>query len=158
LPEKSDIEVFVSKRDKWATVLVWGIASLIWLFTYGIIISAGPFIERLIGILITFVLGLIAPWFWFTTKYRITSTSLHIQTGAFHKELKLSEIREVTDKVPVRSLSFAFSRDALQIEVEGSPRGYQISPLNQTGFMTALARQCKHLEYRENALVPPSDD
>ena len=144
--DNSHAEVFKSKRDKIATVIVWGIALILWIFSYSIIASKGPIIDRLIGAGIAFLLGSIGPWFWFTTKYRITTTSLHLQSGAFHKELKLHEIRRVTDEVPVRGWGFAFSRDILHIEAEGSPRGYQVSPLDRKGFMAALARRCTHLE------------
>ena len=148
-------EVFKSKRDKWATVLVWGIALILWLFSYSIIASEGAIIERLIGSSITFLAGLIAPWFWFTTKYRITSTALHLQSGAFRKELKFRDIHRVTDKTTVRGWSFAFSRDSLQIDVKGSPLGYQVSPLNRREFISALAARCSHLEAREEGLVAP---
>lgn len=152
--DNSPSEVFTSKRDKRAAALVWGIAFLLWLFSFSIIASAGPFIERLIGAGTAFLLGLIGPWLWFTTKYRITETSLHLQSGAFHKELKFHEIRRVTDDVPVRGWSFAFSRDTLHIEAEGSPRGYQISPLDRKGFMEALAKRCVHLKSSGDELIP----
>ena len=154
--EHEQNEVFISRRDKRATVFVWGIALLLWLFSFSIISSEGAFIERLAGSTITFLIGLIAPWFWLTTRYRMTSTSLHMQSGPFHKELKYREISGVTDKISVKSWSFAFSRDTLQIDVEGSPRGYQVSPLDRSGFLALLAKGCTHLEAQGDELAPPA--
>ncbi len=147
--------VFRSRRDKKATALVWGIALLLWLFSFSIISSEGPFIDRLAGATITFLIGIIAPWFWLTTRYRVSGDSLHLQSGPFHRELKFGEIRRVTDNVTVRGWSFAFSRDALQIDVEGSPLGYQVSPLDRRGFLESLATGCTHLSAQGNELLSP---
>ena len=154
--ESSHAEVFKSKRDIWITVFVWGTSLLLWLFSYSIIASKGPLNERLIGTSITFLMAFIAPWFWFTTLYRVSTTSLHIQSGMLHKELKLSDIRGVTYKGPGGGYNFAFSRDSLHIEVEGSDRGYRISPLNRGGFLTALEKRCNHLRAEGENLVPSS--
>ena len=154
--ESSHAEVFKSKRDIWITVFVWGTSLLLWLFSYSIIASKGPLSERLIGTSITFLIGLIAPWFWLTTLYRVSTASLYMQTGMLHKELKLSDIRRVTYKGPGGGYNFAFSRDSLHIEVEGSDRGYRVSPLNRRGFLIALGKQCNHLKAEGENLVPSS--
>ena len=154
--ESSQAEVFKSKRDIKITVFVWGTSILLWFFSFSIIASKGPVNERLIGTSITFLIGLIAPWFWFTTRYRVSTTSLHMQSGMLHKELKLSDIRRVTYKGPGGGYNFAFSRDSLHIEVEGSDRGYRLSPLNRRGFLTALEKRCSHLKAEGENLVPLS--
>jgi hypothetical protein len=154
--ESSHSEVFKSKRDIKITVFVWGTSLLLWLFSFSIIASKGPVNERLIGTSITFLIGLIAPWFWLTTLYRVSTTSLYIQSAMLHKELKLSDIRRVTYKGPGGGYNFAFSRDSLHIEVEGSDRGYRVSPLNRLGFLTALEKRCSHLKAEGENLVPLS--
>jgi hypothetical protein len=154
--DSSHAEVFKSKRDIWITVFVWGTSILLWLFSFSIIASKGPLNERLIGTSITFLTGLIAPWFWFATRYRVSTTSLYLQTGMLHKELMLRDIRRVTYKGPGGGYNFAFSRDSLHIEVEGSDRGYRVSPLNRLGFLTALEKQCSHLKAEGENLVPSS--
>ncbi len=153
--ESSHAEVFKSKSDAWITVFVWSTTILLWLFSYSIIASKGPFNERLIGTSITFMIGLIAPWFWITTLYRVSTTSLYIQSGMLHKELKLSDIREVTYKGQ-GGYNFAFSGDSLHIDIEGSDRGYKVSPLDRRGFMTALEKRCGHLKAEGENLVPSS--
>jgi hypothetical protein len=154
--ESSHAEVFKSKRDIWITVFVWGTSILLWLFSFSIIASKGPVNERLIGTSITFLIGLIAPWFWLTTLYRVSTTSLYIQSGMLHKELTLRDIRRVTYKGPGGGYNFAFSRDSLHIEVEGSDRGYRVSPLNRRGFLTALEKRCDHLKAEGENLVQSS--
>ena len=154
--DHSHTKVFKSKRDKWITIFIWSTSLLLWLFAYGIIVSSGPFVERLIGTAITLSIGLIAPWFWFTTYYRITGTSLHLHSGMFHKELKLSEIKCVTFKGDGSGYSFAFSRDSIHLEVEGSGRGYKVSPLDRRGFISELAKQCRHLKADGEDLILPS--
>lgn len=154
--ESSHAEVFKSKRDIKLTIFVWSTSILLWIFSYSIIASNGPFSERLIGISITFLAGFIAPWFWFMTRYRVSTTSLYMQTGMLHKELKLRDIRRVTYKGQGGGYNFAFSRDSLHIEVEGSERGYRVSPLDRSGFLTALEKRCEHLKAEGENLVPLS--
>jgi len=155
--ESSDADVFKSKRDTWITVFVWGTSLLLLLFSYSIISSKGPFSERLVGTSITFMIGLIAPWFWLTTLYRISTTSLYMQSGMLHKELKLSDIRGVTYKGQRGGYNFAFSSDSLHVEVEGSERGYRVSPLNRRGFLTALEKQCNHLKAEGENLISDNE-
>lgn len=154
--DNSDAEVFKSRRGHWATIFVWSTVFLLSLFSYGIIVSKGPAGERIIGASITLIIGLIAPWFWFTTRYRISETSLHLQSGMLHKELKLLDIRRVTYKGDGSGYNFAFSPDTLHIEVEGSNRGYKVSPLERRGFMAALGRRCAHLVTEGDDLVARS--
>ena len=148
--------VFKSKRDTWITIFIWSTSLLLWLFAYGIIVTNGPIIERLIGASITLSIGFIAPWFWLTTHYRITDTSLHLHSGIFHKELKLSDIKRVTCKGDGSGYSFAFSRDSIHLEVEGSGRGYKVSPLHRREFILELAKQCSHLKAEGDDLIIPS--
>ncbi len=149
----SDSEVFKSKRDMRLTVFVWSTSALIWLFSYSIFTSNGPVSERLIGTSITLLISLLAPWFWLTTLYKVSTTTLHMQTGMLHKDIKLGDIREVTYKGPGGGHNFTFSRDSLHLEVEGSDRGYRVSPLNRQGFLTALEKRCSHLKAEGENLV-----
>ena len=117
--ESSHAGVFKSKRDKKLTVFVWVTSVLIWFFSYGIIASNGPLSERLFGFSITFLAGFAAPWFWLTTRYRVSTTSLYMQTGMLHKELMLRDILRVTYPWTGGGHNFTFSRDTLHLEVEG---------------------------------------
>jgi hypothetical protein len=148
--------VFKSKRDTWITIFIWSTSLLLWLFAYGIIVTAGPIIERFIGASITISIGLIAPWFWLTTHYRITDNSLHLHSGMFHKALSLSEIKRVTSKGDGSGYSFAFSRDSIHLEVEGSGRGYKVSPLYRGEFISELAKRCSHLKTEGDDLISSS--
>ncbi len=150
----SQTAVFKSKRDTWITIFIWTSALLLCLFAYGIMVSPGPIIERLFGASIALLIGLIGPWFWFTTYYRITESSIHLHSGIFHKELNITDIKGVTFKGDGSGYSFAFSGDSIHIEVEGSIRGYKVSPLDRRGFMIALDGMSDHLQICEDDLVP----
>ncbi len=151
----SHIDAFKSRRGPWITVFIWSSALLIWLFSYGIIITEGPISERLFGASITFIIGLVAPWFWFTTRYRVSETTIHLQCGMLQKELKLQDIQRITFKGDGSGYSFALSRDSIHIAIEGSARGYKISPLDVMGFMAAIGRRCPHLVTEGEDLVIP---
>ncbi|MBL7032198.1 MAG: PH domain-containing protein [Nitrospira sp.] len=144
--ENSDTEIFRSRRDMRSTIFVWGTSLLIWFFGYCIIASSGPLGERLFGASIVFLIGSIAPWLWLTTGYWITQGTLHLKSGMLHKELKLSDIREVTYTKQRGGCSFAFSRQGLYIEVEGSDRGYRVSPMDRSKFVEELEKRCDNLK------------
>ena len=143
--ENSETEIFRSRRDMRPAIFIWGTSLLIWFFGYCIIASSGPFGERLFGASIVFLIGSIAPWMWLATSYWISQGTLHLKSGPFHKELKLSEIREVRITKQRGGCSFAFSRQGLYIEIEGSDRGYRISPLDREAFVEELKKVCDDL-------------
>ncbi len=144
--ENSDTEIFRSRHDMLSTIFVWGTSLLIWFFGYCIIASTGPLGERLFGASIVFLIGSVAPWLWLTTSYWITQGTLHLKSGMLHKELKLSDIREVTYTKERGGCSFAFSRRALYIEVEGTDRGFRVSPIDRRAFVEALEKRCDKLK------------
>ena len=127
------------------TIFIWGTTLLIWFFGYCIIASSGPLGERLFGASIVFLIGSIAPWLWFATSYWIRAGKLHLKSGMFHKELELKDIREVRVTKQRGGCSFAFSRQGLYIEVEGSDRGYRISPMDRSAFVEELEKRCDDL-------------
>jgi len=53
-------------------------------------------------------------------------------------------------------MSYALSLRALQVDVEGSRIGYQISPEDRSGFMAAIAERCGHLVAEGEDLVSRS--
>ena len=148
-----DIEIFRSRRDKRPTIFIWGTSLLIWFFGYCIIVSSGPFVERLFGASIVFIIGSVAPWLWLTTSYWISDGTLHLKSGILHKELKLSDIREVTYTKQRGGCSFAFSRQGLYIEVEGSDRAFRVSPMDRSVFVEALKKRCENLKVIEEELT-----
>lgn len=150
------MEVFYSKRDWWATVLVWGIALATWGAGLILLVGEDAVGHRLLPAAIMFLSGYAAPWFWLTTRYRISATSLHLHSGIFHKELRLSDIQRVSYTRKGRGMSYAFSQDVLQIDVEGSSLGYRVSPMDRRGFVAALGRRCDHLRAHGEGLIPLS--
>jgi len=141
----SDTEIYRSRYDVRPTIFIWGTSLLIWFFGYCIIISSGPLGERLFGASIVFLIGSVAPWLWLDTSYWIAKETLHLKSGMFHKELKLSDIREVRFTKQRGGCSFAFSRQGLYIEVEGSDRGFRISPKDREAFVKELEKECDDL-------------
>ena len=140
--ENSNTEIFRSRRDIRPAVFIWCTSLLIWFFGYCIIASSGPLGERLFGALIVLLIGSIAPWMWLNTYYWIADGTLHLKSGMFHKELELSAMREVRITKQRGGCSFAFSRKGLYIEIEGSDRGYRLSPRDRDAFVKLLEKEC----------------
>ncbi len=84
-------------------------------------------------------------WFWFTTRYRVTATSLHLYSGCFHSEIPLRKIRAVITSRKGWGMSYALSLKAMQIDMDGSRIGYRVSPEDRAGFMRLIAERCGHL-------------
>ena len=150
-------EVFVSKRDHWAGVMFWGVVLCTWILSVLPVLDATSWKERLgaAGIALAISAGVL--WFWFTTRYVVTPSSLHLHSGPFHSEIALHRIRAVIASGKGWGMSYALSLRALQIDVEGSRLGYRISPEDRSGFMAALAERCGHLMAKGEDLVSLSD-
>jgi hypothetical protein len=146
-------EVFYSERDWWATLMVWGIAVVCWGIGIQIIVAAisedGPLFEGLVALLA----GTGAPWFWLTTRYKLSDHSLTLMSGPFFKRIDYADIRGVRDGRNEKGLSFAFSMNCLQIDVAGSWLGYRVSPKERRRFLLALANRCDHLVLQDQELV-----
>ena len=140
--ENSDTEIHRSRRDIRPAIFIWGTSLLIWFFGYCIIASSGPLGERLFGASIVLLIGSIAPWMWLATSYWIADGMLHLKCAMFHKELELKDIREIRFTKQRGGCSFAFSRQGLYIEIEGSDRGYRLSPKDRDAFVEELKKVC----------------
>jgi Bacterial PH domain len=136
---------FSSRRDGWATIVVWGSALLIW--GSGVLVMAlySDQVNGAIVINLAILVGLIGPWFWVTTSYRLSCSDLRLQSGCFSKVLMLSEIRRVKQVRGGIGINFAFSLDTLCINILGNRLGYRISPQKQAAFLDALTERCPHL-------------
>jgi hypothetical protein len=138
-------EVFVSKRDRWAGVMFWGIVACTWALGLLAVLDTMSWMGRLGIAAVCLVISGSVLWFWFTTRYVVTPSSLHLRSGPFHSEIPLHSIRAVIASRKGWGLSYALSLRALQIDVEGSQLGYRISPEDRSRFMAAIAERCGHL-------------
>ena len=116
--------------------MVWGIAGLVWFFALQILLA-----------------GAGAPWFWLTTRYRLFDDYLLLKSGPFFKRIAYADIMAVKNGRKQKGLSFAFSRDCLQIDVAGSKLGFRVSPREQERFLQALASCCEHMVFNGRELV-----
>jgi len=147
--------VFVSKRDRWVAVLIWGL--VLWVLGTGIAraATAGDLLGRLLLVGISCGVAACVLWFWFTTRYRLTERSLHLHSGPLHREIPFEKIRAVREGGRLLAMSYGLSLAGLQVEVEGSWLGYQVSPADRSGFMHVLAERCGHLVRQGKDLVMP---
>jgi hypothetical protein len=99
-----------------------------------------------------------APWFWLTTRYKLSDRSLLLQSGPFFKRIVYADIKSVKDGRGQRGLSFAFSMDCLQIDVVNSSLRYRISPRDPYRFLLALANRCEHLQMQGKSLISSNQD
>ncbi len=146
-------EVFISKRDRWAGVMFWGFAFFAWGFGLWDAFALTAWADRVATAGISILAGCAVLWFWFTTRYRVTSSTLHLHSGPFHSEIPLHKIRAVIVSRKGWGMSYSLSLKGIQLEVEGSRLGYQFSPRDRSGFMTAIARRCPHLEVQGADLI-----
>jgi hypothetical protein len=147
-------EVIYSKHDWWATLMVWGIAAVCWVMGLKIFLTAALQGGQLLGGVGSLIAGMGAPWFWLTTRYKLSELSLTLMSGPFFKSIDYEDIQGVSDGRKKKGLSFAFSMDCLQIDVAGSSLGYRISPKNQHLFLSAMAKRCDHLTLQGQELIP----
>jgi len=144
--------VFYSGRDWWASLMVWSIAIFCWVMATQIMTAAtydGQFMEGIIALLA----GMAAPWFWLTTRYQLLDHVLLLKSGPFFKRIDYADIRAVKNGRKQNGVSFAFSMDCLQIDVNDSKLGYRISPREQDKFLIALANRCEQLVLSNHELV-----
>jgi hypothetical protein len=143
--DKSQNLYFSSKRDWWVVGLIW----------MGLVISVVGGIVPLVvsettwGELV-FVLGLILGmdslmlWVLYGTGYTVTQDQLLIRCGPFGFRMRLDAIDSIT---PTRSpwSSPACSLDRLKIVYGVSQQSVMISPVEKSGFLSAIVQQCPTL-------------
>ncbi|MBP2077778.1 PH domain-containing protein [Oceanobacillus polygoni] len=119
---------FPSKKDKWLTIVIWGIALLGFLT---------PLIKaQLMAALIMLFLGLFLLWFWFKTGYKIEGEKIKIYYGPIRQTIKINEI-EVIIKSKAPLTAPALSMDRIQIRC-GKYDIFSISPVDQDQFIKAI--------------------
>lgn len=119
---------FPSKKDKWLTIVIWGIALLGFLT---------PLIKaQLTAALIMLLLGLFLLWFWFKTGYEIEGEKIKIHYGPIRQTIKINEI-EVIIKSKAPLTAPALSMDRIQIRC-GKYDIFSISPVDQDQFIKAI--------------------
>jgi hypothetical protein len=145
--------VFISGHAWWASVMVWGSAALVW--TVPLFVLTEPFDPTQYGLKLVgcYILGWVTPWFWLTTRYRITDTHLLVYSGAFSKSLELRRITEVSRTRKGMGISFAFDTKILWVGYPTKTGGVLISPEERFLFVLELAKVCPHLELQGNELV-----
>ncbi|WP_339227889.1 PH domain-containing protein [Oceanobacillus sp. FSL K6-2867] len=119
---------FPSKRDKWLTIVIWGIALLGFMT---------PLIKaQLMSAFIMLLLGLFLLWFWFKTGYKIEDEKIKIHYGPIRQTIKINEIKVIIkSKAPLTAP--ALSMDRIQIRC-GKYDIFSISPENQDRFLEIL--------------------
>ncbi len=147
------VEVFYSKRDLWASFMVWGIALACAVIALQIAWQA-PAAEAWGVAAMALLAGAGAPWFALTTRYRLDPRQLVLLSGPFFKHIDYRLIQSVCDGRGQWGLSFAFSRDCLQIDVSGSRLGYRVSPRQRAALLGALAQRCTHQRLVDGELLP----
>ncbi|MCP3983112.1 MAG: hypothetical protein GY723_01910 [bacterium] len=145
--------VYLSSRAWWASILVWASAALVWALPVFLIADV-PEPDWALGILVaTFFAGWIGPWFWLTTRYRITETTLHVDSGFFHYELDLGRITEVSEQRKSLGMSFAFDTKFLWVGYPMTFGAVLISPQERELFLRELAERCQHLHRVGDELI-----
>jgi len=151
---------FSSKKDAWASALLW-IVTLLMFGQCGFIIILStkapiplPWVALLIAVPLFFGVLLISIFFW--TGYDITAEHFAVRLGLFHFQIPLERIARVapTRNVFAPSWGFALSFDRIHIwyrrkngKVAWLP--IAISPAEKAEFIRELARAVPDLQMEE---------
>ena len=119
---------FPSIRDKWITIITWGISLA------GIII---PLINgQFTAAFIMLVLAGFLLWFWFRTGYKIEGEKLKIYYGPIRQTIHIPDIKLILiSKMPLTAPALSFKR--IQISC-GKYDVVSISPQNREQFISML--------------------
>jgi hypothetical protein len=97
-----------------------------------------------LGIFLCTVFPALMFWTLYGTNYRLLGDQLLIRSGPFRFRVPLAEITSVAPSRNPTS-SPACSLDRLEIRYRGDRARILISPVDQAGFLEALARHCRQL-------------
>lgn len=119
---------FPSIRDKWLTVIIWGICLA------GIIL---PIINgQFIASIMMLILASLLLWFWFRTGYKIDGEKIKIYYGPIRQTIHISDIKLIIiSKMPLTAPALSFKR--IQIS-SGKFDIVSISPQNRDQFISML--------------------
>ena len=119
---------FPSIRDKWITVILWGIPLA------GVLLPLVK--QQYVAALIMLILGGFILWFWFRTGYKIEGEKIIIYYGPIRQTVHIPEIKLIIkSKMPFTSPALSFKR--MQISC-GKYDVVAISPQNPDRFITEL--------------------
>jgi membrane protein YdbS with pleckstrin-like domain len=148
--------IYPSKKDLWIVLIVVATGLILfWLAGSHIITRGIGHLGTWITIVATVVFGAIIGLFAYPVYYKITASSLLIQSGLLMRyEIPLSSIKRVQ---PTRNpLSApAWSLDRLRIDYKDKDRSRfaLISPKDKEAFLRELVHMAKDFELRGNEIV-----
>ncbi len=134
--------VFPSKKDRWITVLLWGIAII------GLLIPIRT--GNLLSVLLILPLIGLLLWFWFRTDYRIIGEKLKIRYGPVRQTINIKEIQVIfkAKKTPLAAAP-ALSLDRIVLHC-GKFNVTSISPQDKQQFLQALVAINPHIKMEKS--------
>ncbi|GIP61868.1 hypothetical protein J32TS6_04230 [Virgibacillus pantothenticus] len=134
--------VFPSKKDRWITVLLWGIAIV------GLLIPIRT--GNLLSVLLILPLIGLLLWFWFRTDYRIIGEKLKIRYGPVRQTINIKEIQVIfkAKKNPLAAAP-ALSLDRIVLHC-GKFNVTSISPQDKQQFLQALVAINPHIKMEKS--------
>ncbi|API94048.1 MULTISPECIES: PH domain-containing protein [Virgibacillus] len=134
--------VFPSKKDRWITVLLWGIAII------GLLIPIRT--GNLLSVLLILPLIGLLLWFWFRTDYRIIGEKLKIRYGPVRQTINIKEIQVIfkAKKNPLAAAP-ALSLDRIVLHC-GKFNVTSISPQDKQQFLQALVAINPHIKMEKS--------
>src|SRR5699024_7534944 len=118
-----------SKKDRWITGLLWGVALA------GVLIPA--FTGNPLSSIAILPLAVFLLWFWFKTDYSITENKIKIRYGPVRQTVPIDDIRSIRKKKSRFAAAPALSSDRLQIDYSKYDM-VRISPENEQQFIKML--------------------
>ncbi len=143
---------FKSRVDTWALALILGsvVISLVGYLGAMLDTTSGPATRFAISIgflpLLSFLIWVLAG-----TRYRLTETELHTQSGPFRKKINFDSITMV-EPVCNYQTGLALSRDRFRVRYNRFDT-VEISPEDRGRFLQELAARAPHLIWQDEKLV-----
>ena len=143
-------ERFVTKRDLWLTLVIWGAVLLCAASAYRLYSEGGGLLAHFVAVqLIAIVpLGL---YMLYGTHYTLSDDRLLVRSGVLKWSIRLQAITRIQPSRDIRS-SPACSLDRLLIVYAGGQR-LLISPRDKDGFIDAILARVSHLKRSDDSVV-----
>ena len=147
-------ERFVSKRDLWLTLVIWGAVILCAASGYHLYSIGGGVLAHVVALQLVAIVpfGL---YMLYGTHYTLSEDRLRVRSGILKWTINLAAIASIRPKRDIRS-SPACSMDRLLIVYAGGQQ-LLISPRDRDAFIDALLSRATHLIRSEDGVTAKDD-
>jgi hypothetical protein len=149
---------FPSQRAVWVSLMIW-VMIIGSLYLGGVALSSPDedLRAKLVVVLMVLVSAGCMGWILYGTGYELSARELILRCGPMRVRIPLEAIQAVEPcgYFSLAGLAWGLGTDTLRVDYQGRWQCARITPADKQGFLRSLDRRCKHLELRDDRLVPP---